>query len=189
MSISKELEKRSSGQCELCKSEHNITTYMMPSGLEGVLDQAVVVCDTCNTQIKDPDSMEPNHWRCLNDSMWSEIPAVQVLAWRLLNRITNEGWPQDLLDMMFLDEETMEWAKAGLTSNHSNTHVDSNGTPLSAGDTVVLTQTLNVKGSSVAAKRGYAVRNISLVYDNPEQIEGKIEGQSIVILTKYVKKK
>jgi len=40
----------------------------------------------------------------------------------------------------------------------------------------------------VQAKIGTAVRNIKLVHDNTEQIEGKIDGQQIVILTKYVKK-
>jgi protein PhnA len=47
---------------------------------------------------------------------------------------------------------------------------------------------LDVKGANFTAKRGTAVRNIRLVHDNPEQIEGKINGQGIVILTQYVKK-
>jgi protein PhnA len=40
----------------------------------------------------------------------------------------------------------------------------------------------------LVAKRGTAVRNITLVHDNAEQIEGKVEGQRIVILTQFVKK-
>ena len=67
-------------------------------------------------------------------------------------------------------------------------HVDCNGVELASGDTVVLTKDLNVKGANFAAKRGTAVRNISLVFDNPEQIEGRVNGQQIVILTQYVKK-
>jgi protein PhnA len=67
-------------------------------------------------------------------------------------------------------------------------HLDSNGVVLEAGDTVTLIKDLNVKGSSLTAKRGTAVRNISLVPDNPEHIEGRVEGQQIVILTKFVKK-
>jgi protein PhnA len=35
---------------------------------------------------------------------------------------------------------------------------------------------------------GTVVRNIRLVEDNPEQIEGKVNGSQIVILTKYVRK-
>ena len=56
------------------------------------------------------------------------------------------------------------------------------------GDTVTLTQDLNVKGTSFTAKRGAAVRRIRLVEDNPGQIEGKVNDQTIVILTKFVKK-
>jgi len=56
------------------------------------------------------------------------------------------------------------------------------------GDTVVLVKTLDVKGSSLSAKLGTVVKNIKLVEDNKDQIEGRIEGQLIVILTKYVRK-
>ncbi len=56
-----------------------------------------------------------NHWRCLNDSMWSQVQPVQVLAWRQLKRISEtEGWARDLLDMMYLDEETAKWAEIGM---------------------------------------------------------------------------
>jgi protein PhnA len=66
--------------------------------------------------------------------------------------------------------------------------VDSNGTILEAGDSVTLIKDLNVKGANFTAKRGTVVRGIFLVADNPEHIEGKINGQQIVILTKFVKK-
>jgi protein PhnA len=67
-------------------------------------------------------------------------------------------------------------------------HIDSNGSILENGDTVTLIKDLEVKGANFTAKRGTSVRNIRLVHDNPEQIEGKINGQGIVILTQYVKK-
>ena len=41
---------------------------------------------------------------------------------------------------------------------------------------------------SFTAKKGTVVRNISLVPDNAGQIEGRVNGQRIVILTQYVKK-
>jgi protein PhnA len=44
------------------------------------------------------------------------------------------------------------------------------------------------KVPQVKANVGVAVRNIRLVHDNIEQIEGKVDGQQIVILTKFVKK-
>ena len=117
-------------------------------------------------------------------------PAVQVLAWRMLNRLKTEGWPQDLLDMLYLEDHTLTWAQATSENkdDESITHIDSNGAVLEAGDTVTLIKDLNVKGASFTAKRGTAVRGISLVADNPDHIEGRVNGQQIVILTKFVKK-
>jgi protein PhnA len=188
MPTEQELLTRSNSTCELCGSKDNLNALAVEPKEDNLL-----VCATCKDQIENPDKVEPNHWRCLNDSMWSEHPAVQVMAWRMLTRLKNEGWPQDMLDMLYLDEENLEWAKAtglGLDEDpDALVHKDANGAILQAGDSVVLTKDLNVKGGgNFIAKRGTAVRNISLVHDNAEQIEGKVEGQHIVILTKFVKK-
>ena len=67
-------------------------------------------------------------------------------------------------------------------------HKDSNGHVLQNGDSVVLIKSLDVKGFTLTAKLGTVVKNIRIVEDNTEQIEGKVEGQQIVILTKYVRK-
>ena len=191
MSIVRELQKRSGSRCELCTATEKLGPYeITPSRQKGAED-AILICETCTTQIEDPEQMNPNHWRCLNDSMWSEVSAVQIMAWRMLNRLKTEGWPQDLLDMLYLDEDILKWANAtGEGDDDSDTikHIDSNGEVLQAGDNVVLIKDLNVKGANFTAKRGTAVRRISLTHDNPEHIEGKIDGQHIVILTKYVKK-
>ena len=113
------------------------------------------------------------------------------MAWRLLSRLSSESWAVDAKDMLYFDDETLAWAKA--TGDHENSseiefHKDSNGNLLQNGDSVVLIKSLDVKGSSLNAKLGTVVRNIRLVHDNTEQIEGKIEGQTIVILTKYLRK-
>ena len=111
---------------------------------------------------------------------------MQVIAARMLKRLAGEGWAQDLLDQLYLDEETQAWADNVAAESQ---HKDSNGVTLNAGDTVVLIKDLPVKGGGFTAKRGTAVRGISLVQENPEHIEGRVEGQRIVILTQYVKKK
>ncbi len=191
MSIEKTLQERSESKCELCDAADNLSIYEIPPSSEGNEDQCVLICATCREQIEDPDKMDANHWRCLNDSMWSQIPAVQVMAWRMLTRLSAEGWPQDLLDMLYLDDETLDWANAATDCTSDEDiikHVDSNGALLEAGDTVTLIKDLDVKGANFTAKRGTAVRGISLVADNPEHIEGRVEGQRIVILTKFVKK-
>ena len=187
MSTETELQARSESKCELCGATENLAAFeVTPS--DGTADQSVLICATCHDQIEGSEKIDANHWRCLNDSMWSQVPAVQVIAWRMLTQLRGEGWPQDLLDMLYLDDEVLAWAKAAITDENAVKHVDSNGAVLEAGDTVTLIKDLDVKGSSLTAKRGTAVRNIRLVQDNPEQIEGRVDGQTIVILTKFVKR-
>lgn len=189
MTVEEKLRERSDSTCELCGATEKLSVYEIPeSPVEGE-EAAILICDTCSEQIEDPEKVEANHWRCLNDSMWSTIPAVQVMAWRMLDRLKAEGWPQDLLDMMYMDDELKAWAQAARKAEaNAVVHKDSNGAVIEAGDNVVLIKDLNVKGSSLVAKRGTTVRRVSLVHDNAEQIEGKVEGQQIVILTKFVKK-
>ncbi len=190
MSTEEALRERSGSKCELCGATDELGVYEVPPNADGSADQCVLLCATCRAQIDNPDQIDVNHWRCLNDSMWSQVPAVQVMAWRMLNRLSAEGWPQELLDMLYLDEGTLAWAQSGEQTAEEETvrHLDCHGAVLETGDTVILTKDLDVKGANFTAKRGTAVRGISLVPDNPEQIEGRVEGQRIVILTKFVKK-
>jgi len=188
--MEKELQQRSGNKCELCTSEENLNVFEVPNSPSSGADAAIYLCGVCKGQIEDKDTVDSNHWRCLNDSMWSTVPAVQVMAWRMLNQLRGEGWPQDLLDMMYLDDETAEWAKAGANEEKENAivHRDSNGVVLEAGDSVVLIKDLKVKGSSMVAKQGTAVRRISLDQENEKYIEGRVDGQHIVIITDFVKK-
>jgi len=191
MNIESELQARSESKCELCGASDALGVYEVGPTSDGSADQSLLLCATCSGQIENPDTVDANHWRCLNDAMWSQVPAVQVMAWRMLTRLRAEGWPQDLLDMMYLEDETRVWAESGsddAAGEEKIIHRDSNGAVLEAGDSVTLTKDLDVKGSSITAKRGTAVRNIRLVQDNAEQIEGRVDGQQIVILTKFVKK-
>ena len=191
MSIEKELHIRSESKCELCGVTEDLGVYEVPPGSGGSVDECVFICETCREQIENPEKVDVHHWRCLNDSMWSQVPAVQVIVWRMLKRLSAEGWPQELLDTLYLDESTQAWAQAtveGASDEVGIKHVDSNGTVLNAGDAVTLIKDLPVKGASFTAKRGTVVRGISLVSDNPEHIEGRVSGHHIVILTKFVKK-
>ncbi|NQV77502.1 MAG: PhnA domain-containing protein [Lutibacter sp.] len=191
MSILNKLQERSGNKCELCASEENLSIYKLPPMPVGTVDDSVLACATCIGQIENPDTVDTNHWRCLNDSMWNEVTVVQVVAWRMLTRLRAEGWPQDLLDMLYLDEENLKWAKAteeGLGEEQKVIHRDVNGVILEAGDSVVLIKDLKVKGSSLVAKQGTAVRRISLDRENKKYIEGKVGPTQIVIITDYVKK-
>jgi protein PhnA len=190
MSIEKTLLQRSESKCELCGSEAELNVYEVPPIETADADHAILACDLCQTQIDSKDELDANHWRCLNDSMWAPVPAVQVMAWRMLKRLETENWAQDLLDMLYLDEETLLWAQAVIESNDNDdvtTSADSNGAALLAGDNVTLIKDLDVKGAGFTAKRGTVVKNISLT-DNPEHIEGRVNGTRIVLLTKFLKK-
>jgi protein PhnA len=185
------LKARSENKCELCKSETTITLYEVPFAKYKDEQGCAMICSTCSAQIEKKEMLNYKHWSCLTEAMWSEVPAIQVISWRMLNRLRDESWAAENLDMMFLDDDTLVWAKA--TGDHENSsvvdlHRDANGQQLQDGDTVVLTKSLDVKGSTLNAKMGTVVKNIKIVTDNTEQIEGKVEGQLIVILTKYVRK-
>jgi protein PhnA len=93
--------------------------------------------------------------------------------------------------MLYLEDEDLRFAKETgehLDESERIIHRDSNGAILKAGDSVVLIKDLKVKGSSMVAKQGTAVRRISLDRDNPKYIEGKVGPTQIVIITDYVKK-
>ena len=191
MSVETNLATRSQGQCELCKSTGSLSLYEVPYAQHRDEDGCVMVCTKCLAQLDKKEELDSKHWACLTEAMWSEVPGIQVIAWRMLNRLREESWASENLDMMYMEEDRLAWAKA--TGDHENSsavdlHRDSNGQQLQNGDTVVLTKSLDVKGSTLNAKLGTVVKNIRLVPDNTEQIEGKIEGQTIVILTKYLRK-
>ena len=191
MSLLQELEDRSGKHCELCTSTNNLSIYEVKPVSTGGVDGSVLACENCIGQIENPETTDANHWRCLNDSMWSEFTPVKVLAWRMLHRLKQEGWPQDLLDMMYLEDEDIRFAKATgehLDESEKVMHRDANGAILQAGDSVVLIKDLKVKGSSMIAKQGTAVRRISLDRENAKYIEGKVGPTQIVIITDYVKK-
>jgi protein PhnA len=192
MSVETILQQRSNNQCELCKSTEDLSVYTVPPGDEGNADENILVCKKCLAQIQKKEEPDAQHWTCLSESMWSEVPAVQVVAWRMLNRFRNESWAADNLDMLYLSDELLSWAKK--TGDHESSgevelHRDCNGAQLFDGDTIVLMKSLDVKGSTLNAKMGTAVKNIRLVADNTEQIEGRIDGMAVIILTKFVRKK
>ncbi len=191
MKLQDQLIQRSKNKCELCKSQLNLQIYEVPPQDNSNADNNIFVCSKCLAQIEKKEELDNKYWACLTETMWSEVPGLQIVSWRMLNRLRNESWAADNLDMMYLSDELLAWAKA--TGDHENDasvdlHKDYNGQQLQTGDTIVLIKSLDVKGSSLNAKMGTVVKNIRLVENNTEQIEGKIEGQTIVILTKYVRK-
>ena len=184
MSISQELKTRNQDLCELCNTEVATIEYTVsPKNNESVENQ-VALCETCMKAIEADDS--GFHWRCIEGSIWSPYPSVQALSFRILNQYKQEAWASDLINSVDLDENIIQWALSAF--DVKDVHKDAFGNVLETGDNVVLTQALNVKGTNFTASKGTVVKKIKLVSDNPEQIEGKINDQVIVILAKFVKK-
>ena len=191
MSVEMQVRARANDRCELCSSSNELSVYAVPPDEGPSADRALLVCSDCQRQLSGQEELTPARWTFLKDCMWSDVPAVQVVSWRMLHRLKGESWAQDALDQLYLDDELLLWAQA--TGDHEDrdpvaVHQDVNGARLQNGDTIVLTKSLEVKGSQIKARIGTTVKNIRLVSDNTDQIEGKIEGQQIVILTKYVRK-
>jgi len=163
--------------CPLCTTDAPLVAVPVTGG---PADASIDICALCS----DPQT-PADHFRPIASTMWTEDTALQVYAARTLKRLDTD-WSRDLLEQLYLDDETQAWAD-NVTAEVI--HTDSNGQVLSQGDTVVLIKDLPVKGGGFTAKRGTAVHKISLVADNPAHIEGRVEGQRIVILTEFVKKR
>ena len=183
----KRLKDRSGNVCEISGSDENLVVYIVEPKTEAILENCILITKSLQDQIENKELMNPNDWRGLADSMWNENLPVQIVSWRMYARLKNN----DMLEMMYLDEDALEWAKAtGEDEDEEGkiVHKDSNGNILQDGDSVVLIKDLDVKGATFTAKRGAAVHNIKVVWDDVNLIEGRVENQHIYILTQYVKK-
>jgi protein PhnA len=183
MSISKNLENRCGGMCELCAAETATIEYTVSPREEEPQNQ-VAICSICDKNLHNKESRD--HWQCLSGSIWSQEPAVQALTYRILYGMQDQGWARDILEMVDLDEGVIQWGTSFYQA--SSVHQDAFGNILENGDNVVLIQALKVKGTNFTASKGTVVKKIRLVSDNFGQIEGKINEQVIVILTQYVRK-
>ena len=188
MPVEQALKQRSNSSCELCASTTELAVYPVPPSSDLSAQQSIYLCGHCLSQINGETPLEVNHWRCLNDSMWSQEPAVQVMSYRLLHKLSTETWAQDALEMIYLEDDVKTWAEQGIAAEQSNGPTrDSNGAELQNGDNVTLIKDLKVKGANFIAKQGTVVRGITLT-DNPEHIEGKVNGTRIVLVAGYLKK-
>lgn len=183
MSLKKELEARSGAVCELCASTEGLSVLEVGVS-DGSADQAILVCATCHDQITN-NTLDQIHFNCLNESMWSEVPAVKVMSYILLTKLKRP----DMLEMMYLEESEQKWAESLLNAEANKiVYRDANGVELKAGDSVVILKDLEVKGAGFTAKRGTTVTRISLPADMNDHIEGRVNGTKIYLKTEFLKK-
>lgn len=111
--FAKDLVRRSRSHCEMCeKNGVKLDAYeLLPLEEEPYLDGCIFICEGCRKQIEKPKKMIPSYWRSLNNSLYSEVPSVQVMSFRMLGRLAaTERWAAELLEHAYLDPELEEWA-------------------------------------------------------------------------------
>jgi protein PhnA len=184
------LLQRANNTCEICSDNNNdLTIYAVPTHTFDTDADVVVLCSNCNTKISNNDYIQPESFRGIQGSIWSETSAVKVLSYKIAQQLQSIDWAQEVLESAYLTEDELAWANSEAEATASIiVHKDAYGAVLQSGDNVLLTENLNVKGTNFIAPKGTKVPKIRLVADNAEQIEGKIEGSTIVILTKFVRK-
>lgn len=106
----RDLARRSKSHCELCDTSGvKLVIYeVAPIPDDPDYDHCIFVCETCQAQLDNPKRLNADHWRCLYESIWSEVPAVQVTAVRVARQL-NTDWANDLLDQLYLPPEVSEW--------------------------------------------------------------------------------
>jgi protein PhnA len=90
--LGKGLARRAKSSCELCGASSALQIFEVPPVKEPNLDACLFICETCASQLKHPDALDSNHWFGLQERIWSEVPAVQVMAWRLLQELKDQTW-------------------------------------------------------------------------------------------------
>ncbi|MFT7581616.1 MAG: protein PhnA [Myxococcota bacterium] len=193
--IRQAIAARAAHTCELCSANDDLEAHAVPLNPAAPVapaDSALLACGACRTQLADGAMLESTHWFCLQESIWSEVPVVQVVSWRMLQRLSGETWAADVLEQAYLDDAVMAWATLVSVADDGDADVDaptldSNGTVLLDGDSVTVIKDLDVKGTSFVAKRGTVVRGIRLTGD-PENIEGRVNKVHLVLKTCFLKK-
>jgi protein PhnA len=183
---------RAGEKCELCGGTGNLEVHeVQPASAAVHQDRCVLVCATCLPQLEPGAALDARHWFCLKEAIWSDVPAVQVVGYRLLTRLHAEPWAADLLGQAYLADEVLAWAKEGAGQRAeapSAPTLDVNGAVLVDGDSVTLIKDLDVKGTTFVAKRGTLVKNIRLIPDDPDNVEGRVNKISLVLKTCFLKK-
>jgi protein PhnA len=113
--LGKDLARRAKSKCELT-GESGVPLHIYevpPSGADPDLDRCLMISPACREAIEKPKSLAGQQWRTLAETIWAELPAAQVMAWRMLSVLArNEDWARETLENSTLDPKIEEWARA-----------------------------------------------------------------------------
>jgi protein PhnA len=112
--MGKDLARRAKSRCELTGvAGVPLRAYEVPPvPADPDIDRTLLISQECQDMLDHPARLAGRHWQCLAEAVWSEMPAVQVVAWRMLNELAKrEDWAREVLDEVFLDADVESWAK------------------------------------------------------------------------------
>ena len=98
----KDLARRAKSKCELTQASGvPLVTYEIPPvPNDPYFERCLLVSEDVLAQLEQPRSLRPGEWRHLNEVIWSDIPAVQAMALRILRHLAPaEPWAQNLIEV------------------------------------------------------------------------------------------
>jgi protein PhnA len=115
--LGKDLARRAKSKCELTgEAGVPLRPYEVPPVAdEPDIERTLLISEVCHEMLDHPKRLQGREWQALAEVVWSEMPAVQVVAWRMLNELAKrEDWAREVIEELFLDEEVEAWAKSEL---------------------------------------------------------------------------
>lgn len=113
--LGKDLVRRSHAHCELCGNGGRALEphEVPPLPPRPQLEHTIMICGQCRDELTCGE-LNPLYWRFLGTVVWSDLPAVQVTAVRLVRRLNKQGenWAAALLDTLYLDPLVCQWLDA-----------------------------------------------------------------------------
>lgn len=113
--LGKDLARRAKSKCELTGvAGVPLRPYEVPPVTsEPDLDRTLLLSEKCHEALAKPEKLSGRSWQCLVEMVWSEMPAIQVVSWRMLQQLAKrEDWARETLEETFLDPEVEAWAKS-----------------------------------------------------------------------------
>ena len=113
----KDLARRCKSHCELCDTHGMklVIHEVPPVPKDADFEHCIFICERCQEQIEKPKTLDINYWHCLHTSIWSEVPAVQVMAVLMAKCISDKAdFAEELLDQVYLEEPINQWIEEAL---------------------------------------------------------------------------
>ena len=102
----KDLARRAKSRCELTQTGGvPLVSYEIPPvPKEPEFSRCLLVSDAVLGQLEKPGTLQAGEWHHLSEVIWSEVPAVQAMALRILRHLApSEPWARNLIEESYLD--------------------------------------------------------------------------------------